>query len=164
MNPSQVKILIVEDESFIADLYAHILQKAGYQVKKAPDGQTALNMLSQEQFTITLLDIMMPGMNGLEVLRQWKLKNTQSQMIVILLTNLGQDAVIKEGFELGAQGYLIKASMTPDQVVTEVANALKNLQTQPVAPGTPPTSPPPTPTIPPQATPPTIPNENKDQK
>lgn len=127
MNPSQAKILVTEDETFIADLYSHVLQKAGYQVKTANDGQTALNVLAQEPFNLLLLDIMMPGINGLEVLRQWKLKNPQSPMIVLLLTNLGQDSVIKEGFELGAQGYLIKSSMTPEQVVIEVQNALKSL-------------------------------------
>lgn len=127
MNPTQLKILVTEDETFIADLYSHVLQKAGYAVKTANDGQTALNILAQEQFNLMLLDIMMPGMNGLEVLRQWKLKNPHSQMTILLLTNLGQDSVIKEGFELGAQGYLIKSSMTPDQVVIEVQKALKNV-------------------------------------
>lgn len=161
MNPSQAKILITEDETFIADLYSHVLQKAGFQVKTANDGQAALNTLSAEQFNLMLLDIMMPGMNGLEVLRQWKLKNPQSTMIVLLLTNLGQDSVIKEGFELGAQGYLIKSSMTPEQVVVEVQNALKASppppsggQTPPPA-GPPPSSPPPGGTPPPAGTPPT---------
>lgn len=152
MDPSQAKILITEDETFIADLYAHVLQKAGFQVKTANDGQTALNTLSTEQFNLMLLDIMMPGMNGLEVLRQWKLKNPQSTMIVLLLTNLGQDSVIKEGFELGAQGYLIKSSMTPEQVVVEVQNALK--ATPPPAgspPGTPPPAGPPPTSNPPSA-------------
>ena len=104
---------------------------------------------------------MMPGMNGLEVLRQWKLKNPQSTMIVLLLTNLGQDSVIKEGFELGAQGYLIKSSMTPEQVVVEVQNALKAAppppsgQSAPPGGTPPPSSPPPTGTPPPSA-PPTV--------
>lgn len=118
------KILLVEDEKFIADLYASQLQKNGFEVKTAPDGLTGLQMLSQEEFDLLLLDIMLPGMNGLELLRDWKSKNQNSKMVVLLLTNLGQDAVIKEGFDLGAQGYLIKASYTPDQVVQEVKNAL----------------------------------------
>ena len=148
MNPSQ-KILITEDETFIADLYAHVLTKAGFQVKTANDGQTALTTLSSEQFNLMLLDIMMPGMNGLEVLRQWKLKNPQSTMIVLLLTNLGQDSVIKEGFELGAQGYLIKSSMTPEQVVVEVQNALKAAPPPPSGQSAPPGGTPP-PSSPPQ--------------
>lgn len=118
------KILIVEDEAFIADLYSRQLIKAGLNVKVANDGTTGLQLLSAETFDLLLLDIMLPGINGLELLKQWRTKNQQSPMIVLLLTNLGQDAVIKEGFDLGAQGYLIKAAYTPDQVLGEVQKAL----------------------------------------
>lgn len=124
MNPNQKKILLVEDEDFIRDLYVRQLSKEGFLVKQAADGQSALNLLKNEAFDLLLLDIMLPGMNGLQLLREFKTKNPQSPMITILLTNLGQEAVIKEGFELGAQAYLIKASYTPDQVVQEVKNAL----------------------------------------
>lgn len=124
MDPRLKKILLVEDEDFIRELYVRQLTKAGFQVKSTVDGQSGLNMLKQEQFDLLLLDIMLPGMNGLQLLREFKTQNPNSQMITILLTNLGQEAVIKEGFELGAQAYLIKASYTPDQVVNEVKNAL----------------------------------------
>lgn len=136
MNPTAKKILLVEDEDFIRELYVRQLTKAGFTVKSAPDGQTGLNMLKTEQFDLLLLDIMLPGMNGLQLLREFKTQNPTSPMITILLTNLGQEAVIKEGFELGAQAYLIKASYTPDQVVNEVKNALFGTQ-----PNTPPTIP-----------------------
>lgn len=119
------KILLVEDETFIADLYAHQLSKANYEVKIANDGTTGLKLLSSEPFDLLLLDIMLPGINGLEILRQWRTKNPQNNMPVILLTNLGQDAVIKEGFTLGAQGYLIKASYTPEQIVAEIKNVFE---------------------------------------
>lgn len=122
------KILICEDEQFIADLYKHILTNAGFVVKIAPDGRVGLQTLGQEQFDLLLLDIMLPEINGLELLRQWKVANPESQMVVLLLTNLGQDAVIKEAFGLGANGYLIKASLTPQQVVAEVNNALAGKQ------------------------------------
>jgi len=124
MNPNSKKILLVEDEDFIRELYVRQLTKEGFRVKSAIDGQSGLNMLKQETFDLLLLDIMLPGMNGLQLLREFKAQNPKSPMITILLTNLGQEAVIKEGFELGAQAYLIKASYTPDQVVTEVKNAL----------------------------------------
>lgn len=118
------KVLLVEDETFIADIYARELTKAGFQVKVANDGLTGFQDLQTETFDILLLDIMLPGMHGLEILRQWRIKFPNSQMPVILLTNLGQDEVIKEGFNLGAKGYLIKASYTPKQVVAEVINTL----------------------------------------
>jgi len=114
MDPNSKKILLVEDEDFIRELYVRQLTKAGFQVKSAVDGQTGLNLLKSEAFDLLLLDIMLPGMNGLQLLREFKTQNPNSKMITILLTNLGQEAVIKEGFELGAQAYLIKASYTPD--------------------------------------------------
>ena len=138
MNPNSKKILLVEDEDFIRELYVRQLTKEGFQVQSAPDGQTGLNLLAQGQYDLLLLDIMLPGMNGLQLLREFKTKNPASPMITILFTNLGQEAVIIEGFELGAQAYLIKASYTPDQVVTEVKNALAGGQTSvPPLTGTP---------------------------
>lgn len=134
MNPK--KILLVEDEDFIRELYVRQLTKAGFVVKSAADGQTGLEALKSETFDLLLLDIMLPGMNGLQLLREFKTQNPNSQMMTILLTNLGQEAVIKEGFELGAQAYLIKASYTPDQVVNEVRSALFGTNT-PSAPQTP---------------------------
>lgn len=131
MDPTQKKVLLVEDEDFIRELYARQLAKAGLLVKTAVDGQSGLETLKTEAFDLLLLDIMLPGMNGLQLLREFKTHNPTSPMITILLTNLGQEAVIKEGFELGAQAYLIKASYTPDQVVNEVRNALYGSQTPP---------------------------------
>ncbi len=131
------KILLVEDETFIADLYKHELEKSGFLVTVANDGLQGLQILQTQPFDLLLLDIMLPGMNGLELLRDWHTKNPQSNMIVLLLTNLGQDAIIKEGFSLGAQGYLIKASYTPEQVVQEVRNALEGKQAGSPHPGTP---------------------------
>lgn len=128
MGPSPKKILLVEDEDFIRELYVRQLTGAGFSVKFAVDGQSGLDMLRSETFDLLLLDIMLPGINGLQLLREFKTQNPNSKMITILLTNLGQEAVIKEGFDLGAQAYLIKASYTPDQVVNEVKNALSGGQ------------------------------------
>lgn len=128
MDPQTKKILLVEDEDFIRELYSRQLTQAGFLVQSAIDGQSALETLKKEQFDLLLLDIMLPGMNGLQVLREFKTQNPNSKMITILLTNLGQEAVIKEGFELGAQAYLIKASYTPNQVVNEVKTALSGGQ------------------------------------
>ena len=134
MDPRQKKILLVEDEDFIRELYVRQLTKEGFIVKSAADGQSGLNILKSEAFDLLLLDIMLPGINGLQLLREFKTQNPASPMITILLTNLGQEAVIKEGFELGAQAYLIKASYTPDQVVNEVKNALSGGQPAPTNP------------------------------
>lgn len=123
MNPNPKKILLVEDENFIADMYSKQLIQAGFDVKVAFDGKSGLSGLETDSFDLLLLDIMLPDINGLEVLRQWRVKNPESGMLVLILTNLGQDAVIKEAFGLGANGYLIKSSLTPADIVIEVNNA-----------------------------------------
>lgn len=125
MDNQQKKILLVEDEEMIRELYARQLSRAGFWVKAVETGEEGLEALKQGAFDLLLLDIMLPGINGLQMFREFKIQNPKSSMILILLTNLGQESVIKEGFELGAQSYLIKTSYTPDQVVQEVKNALE---------------------------------------
>lgn len=115
------KILVVEDDEFLRELYDELLKGEGYEVTLAEDGEQGLTKISQGGFDLVLLDIMLPKMDGLEILRHLKdkpaaIKNGPT----VLLTNLGQDSIIKEGFSLGASGYLIKAAMNPDQVLSEV--------------------------------------------
>jgi len=127
------KILLVEDEALIRELYARQLTRAGFVVTPVETGELAVEALKKDDFALILLDIMLPGINGLEVLKQFKTIKPQAKTVVILLTNLGQETVIKEGFDLGAQAYLIKTSYTPDQVVTEVNNALTGKSATPTA-------------------------------
>lgn len=132
MQPNQTKkILIVEDEAFIAEIYSRELQKSGYITEIAGDGPQALELLKSHPFDLMLLDILLPTMHGLELLKHWRQTNPESKMPVLLLTNLGQDEVIKEAFSLGAAGYLIKASYTPKQVVAEVQNIFSGNPTTP---------------------------------
>lgn len=122
MNPQ--KILLVEDEESIRSLYEMQLTKAGFAVTAVGTGEAGQDELKKNTFDILLLDIMLPGINGLQVLRDFKAANPSSPTKVVMLTNLGQDTVIKEGFELGATAFLIKASLTPDQVINEVKTVL----------------------------------------
>src|SRR3989338_6221579 len=120
------KILIVEDDQFLRDLYNELLTEAGYTVAFAPDGEDGLDKAGVGGYDLVLLDIMLPKMDGLEVLRRLRdHKPKTPNGPVVLLTNLGQDAIIKEGFSLGATGYIIKSAMTPDQVLEEVKVFLK---------------------------------------
>lgn len=115
------RILVVEDDEFLRELYDELLKGEGYEVTLAVDGEQGLTQITEGGFDLVLLDIMLPKMDGLEILRNVKnkppkLKNGPT----VLLTNLGQDSIIKEGFALGASGYLIKSAMNPDQVLSEV--------------------------------------------
>lgn len=120
----QPKALIIEDEQFIRDIYKRQLEKSGIIVDGFGNGTEGLQSTKQTKYNIILLDIMLPDLNGLEILKQIKQNPINKDVPVILLTNLGQDDVIKEAFTLGAQGYFIKASYTPDQIASEVKNIL----------------------------------------
>ena len=121
---AQKKILLVEDEALIRELYTRQLSKAGFMVKPAATGEEAVQILKAATFDVILLDIMLPGINGLKVLKEFKVLYPNTATIVVLLTNLGQDSIIKEGFDLGASAYLIKTSYTPDQIVSEVQSII----------------------------------------
>lgn len=122
--PPQPRILLVEDEDYIRDLYKRQLDAAGILTDAAANGQEAFAAITKSHYDLILLDIMLPDTNGLQILKEVKQNPAIKMTPVVLLTNLGQDVIIKEGFELGAEGYLIKASLTPSQVVQEVKNAL----------------------------------------
>lgn len=120
------KILLVEDDLLIRELYESELIRAGYKVTACSSGEDGIQALQQDHFDMALLDIMLPGINGLEILKQIKQNPQTKDIRVVLLTNLGHEAVIKAGFDLGAIGYLIKSSYNPDQIVREIANFFKS--------------------------------------
>lgn len=121
------KILIIEDDDLIRELYADQLKISGLQVSDYASGKTGLEALKQQKYDLVLLDIMLPDINGLEILKQIKQDNELKSIPVVLLTNLGQDSVIKEGFKLGADAYLVKIAYNPDQIVKEVKSILAGL-------------------------------------
>lgn len=120
------KILLVEDDLLVRELYESELIRAGYQVTACSSGEDGIKALQQDHFDMALLDIMLPGINGLEILKQIKQNPQTKDIRVVLLTNLGHEAVIRSGFDLGAIGYLIKSSYNPDQIIREIANFFKS--------------------------------------
>lgn len=124
MNGSK-KILIIEDDFFIRELYLRQLQKEGFEVSGSADGADGLVQANNLKPDLILLDIMLPKLNGLDLLRTLKTKAETQNIPVILLSNLGQDSVVKEGFTLGAEGYLIKSAYTPSQIIEEVKNFME---------------------------------------
>jgi len=118
------KILIVEDDQDVRELYAEVLRDEGFEVEEAVDGQSGIAKVLEGTYDLLLLDIMLPKFDGLEVLKTIKEKAKVKGIPVILLTNLGREAIIKEGFSLGADGYLIKSEHTPEEIVDEVKKFL----------------------------------------
>lgn len=120
----QQKILVVEDDLFLRELYADILSAEGYKVEGAQDGEEALQKMKVGGYDLILLDIIMPKMDGLTVMKQ--MQNTTPQnpnKCVVFLTNLDKDEEIRTALQLG-NGYLIKSQITPGSLVTEVKTYL----------------------------------------
>ncbi len=113
------KILCIEDEHFISELYERALTKAGYQVTTAIDGQSGLEAALTDEFDIILLDIMIPGMTGADVIRELRGTNSTKPIKakIIITTNLEQGISGRADIESLADGYVIKAEITPSQLV-----------------------------------------------
>lgn len=119
-NP--IKILCIEDEFFITELYERALKKAGYRVTTALNGLDGLEIAQTNQYDLVLLDIMVPGMNGLDILRTLrdKSKTPGFKAKLVITTNLDQDDDTRAELEEQADGYLIKAAITPKELVSFV--------------------------------------------
>lgn len=115
------KILLIEDDVFVSDLYKNVLTKAGYEIDIAEDGEKALEIAKENDYNLILLDIMLPKLTGLEVLQGLKAEGSRAENTpVYLLTNLGEENVIGEAYKIGAEGYLLKAKYLPNQLVEEI--------------------------------------------
>ena len=112
--------MIVEDDSFVLGIYQTKVSQEGDQVIKARDGAEALEKLEKEKPDLILLDIIMPRMDGLEVLKKLKSRSDFKNIPVILLTNLSQKEEINFGLGLGANDYLIKSHFTPTEVLEKI--------------------------------------------
>lgn len=120
------KILIVEDDQFILNSFRVKLQKAGFEVQIATNGQEALKVLSQFIPDLIILDLVLPVKDGFAVLEELK-SNEQYRPIPVLITSsLGQKEDIEKGMALGATDYITKTKLTLDQLVAKVNSLIKN--------------------------------------
>lgn len=117
------KILIAEDDFFIRDIYSKVFSLSGYEVQVAVDGVDALEKIKAQPYDMVLLDIMMPRMTGIDVLKNVRgLEPPTKNVPIFIITNLGQQNVIEEAFKLGMDGYILKSQVTPQQIVDEINN------------------------------------------
>jgi DNA-binding response OmpR family regulator len=119
------KILIVEDDRFLRELIARKLRNEGYEVIEAVDGEEGLKRIKEEKPDLVLLDLILPGIDGFEVLERSKGDPEIASIPVIILSNLGQREEIERGLKLGAIDYLIKAHFTPGEIIEKIKNILK---------------------------------------
>lgn len=122
-----INLLIVEDDMFLADIYLTKFREAGFQVELAQDGKEGLQKAQALHPDVILLDIVMPNMDGFEVLQKLR-SDVAVKSCIILLTNLGQKTDQERGMQLGADDYLIKAHYTPTEVVAKVQEVMSKKQ------------------------------------
>ncbi len=119
------KILLVDDDLYIRDVYEEVLTSEGYEIETAINGEEGLTKLKQGGYDLILLDVMMPTLDGIGVLEELKKNPPQLKNgPIVLLTNLGLDPVVKTAKDKGATSYLIKANITPRDLVETVARLL----------------------------------------
>lgn len=118
-------ILIIEDDKFLRELIAQKLIKEGYEISEAVDGEKGIKKIKEEKPDLVLLDLILPGIDGFEVLSRMKEDEALAKIPVIILSNLGQREDVERGLKMGAVDYLIKAHFTPREIINKIKNALK---------------------------------------
>ncbi|MDD2696802.1 MAG: response regulator [Candidatus Pacebacteria bacterium] len=118
-------ILLIEDDPFLIDIYTTKIKESGFGVEVATDGEQAIKKIEELKPDLVILDIVLPEVDGWEILRRIKSELKLEDLKVIILSNLGQKEEVEKGIKLGAVKYLIKAHYTPSQVVEEIKKILK---------------------------------------
>ncbi|MDB5169852.1 MAG: Response regulator receiver protein [Candidatus Saccharibacteria bacterium] len=119
-NPQAVKkVLCIEDEHFIGELYDRALSNAGYKMTLAVDGAEGLKLAQTDEFDIILLDLMVPTITGIEILRALRdpAQTPHLKAKIIITTNLEQREDVRADIEKQADGYVVKAELTPHELV-----------------------------------------------
>lgn len=118
------KVLCIEDEHFIGELYQRSLGKAGYDMTLEVDGLKGLDLAQTDQYDIILLDLMVPNLTGIEILRILRdpTRTPHLKAKIIVTTNLEQRDDVKEDIEKQADGYIVKAELTPKELVAFLNN------------------------------------------
>jgi DNA-binding response OmpR family regulator len=118
-------ILIIEDDKFLRELITQKLIKEDFEVSEAVDGEEGIKKIKEEKPDLVLLDLILPGIDGFEVLSQMKKEPTLVPIPVIILSNLGQKDDVEKGLKMGAVDYLIKAHFTPGEIIDKIKAVLK---------------------------------------
>jgi DNA-binding response OmpR family regulator len=124
INLKGKKVLLVEDDKFLSEIIAHKLASTKCTLFSTQDGKKVLDIVSKEVPDIVVLDIILPGINGFEILQKIKSDPKIKNIPVIILSNLGQESDIKKCKDLGATIFMIKATVTPNEIVNEVEKIL----------------------------------------
>src|SRR3989344_5514735 len=128
---AQTKVLIVDDDEFLLEMYALKFKECGFEVNTAKDGADAVKKAKECRPDVILMDVVMPKMDGFDLLRTLKKDHMAPDTITLVLTNLGQKEDVEKGMRLGATDYIIKAHFTPSEVVRRVEGLLAKKKPSP---------------------------------
>jgi len=120
----KIKVLVVEDDSFLRELISKKLSDNNFEVIQADNGALALEIAKKESLKIILLDLIIPEKDGFEVLQELKSDPRTQNIPVVILSNLGQKEEIQKGLNMGAVDFLVKAHFTPDEILAKVKQIL----------------------------------------
>ena len=118
------KILWVEDDSFLIDIIAQKLAQEQWELLYANDGAAALRVAHEKKPDAIILDILLPGIDGIEVLRQLKADESTKSIPVLMFSNLDDKEKIQQGKTLGAEGFFVKATSTLESIIEEIKKVL----------------------------------------
>ncbi len=113
-------ILLVDDEQQAIDVFHAALTAAGYEIVVAQNAKTSLDLAKQQHFDAAILDEMMPDMSGNDLVKALRAEEATSKMPIIVLTNYNDDALVKTALEAGANDYILKYQMVPDDLAEKV--------------------------------------------
>ena len=119
------KILVIEDDKFLRELITQKLIKEDFEVSEAVDGEEGIKKIKEEKPDLILLDLILPGIDGFEVLARMKKESTLPPIPVVILSNLGQKDDVEKGLKMGAVDYLIKAHFTPGEIIEKIKAVLE---------------------------------------
>lgn len=122
------KILIIEDEPGLLEMYKLYFERAGYQVFDALEGELGLEIAKEKKPDLILLDILMPEMSGWEVIKKLKSNPETNQILILVFSNLAQLEEIQKGLALGADDYIVKTDLTPKELLVKVEQKLLQLK------------------------------------
>lgn len=118
------RILLIEDDPFLSEIYVSKFEDSGFEIEIAKDGAAGLQKIKDSAPDLILLDIVMPNMDGFEVLRVVKGDPAAKDIPIVILSNLGEQENVQKGLALGAAVYIVKAHYTPTEVVARVKEIL----------------------------------------
>lgn len=128
MKKKKRKILIIEDERLLLDMYESYFEKAGYEVRAAKNGRPGIEIAKTEKLDLIITDIVMPDMDGYDVIKKIREDTTTKKIPILVFSNLCQQSEINKGLAMGADEYIVKTDITPIELLKKIENMINQVK------------------------------------